>query len=266
MKVFISWSGDLSKEIAHILKEWLSQVIQAVDPFMSITDIAKGSRWFSTISKELDDTDFGICCVTHSNSNSSWLMFEAGALSKKVNKSNVVPLVVDLKVTDLKGPLSEFNGTEINKKDMLTLIKTINNLLGDSKLTEKSLEKSFNMWWPDFDKNYHEALSQSREISTPSEERPDRELIEEILKLSRRNGSAIQNLEKYIEFIDEGLRNDRLVRMVPRRGLGVGVAGSGVSTGASIDVIPARQASRYPADMTPAEFKDFFNPEDVGDD
>jgi len=60
MKVFISWSGSLSERVAKAIHDWLPNVIQSLDVFMSSEDIEKGSRWFSDVSSELDKTDFGI--------------------------------------------------------------------------------------------------------------------------------------------------------------------------------------------------------------
>ena len=59
MKVFISWSGERSKQVARALFEWIPCVIQAVKPWMS-EQIAKGARWSPEIAKELEETRFGI--------------------------------------------------------------------------------------------------------------------------------------------------------------------------------------------------------------
>lgn len=64
MKVFISWSGDLSKRIAIALKEWIPNVLQSAEPYVSSEDIDKGSRWSTDIAKELADSTYGILCVT----------------------------------------------------------------------------------------------------------------------------------------------------------------------------------------------------------
>ena len=44
MKVFISWSGERSKQMAAALKEWLPTAIQYLEPWMSDTDIHAGDR------------------------------------------------------------------------------------------------------------------------------------------------------------------------------------------------------------------------------
>ena len=84
MKVFISWSGEKSHKIANILREWMPCVIQSIKPYVSSKDIDKGARWSTDIAKELEDSYFGIICVTKSNINAPWINFEAGALSKAV--------------------------------------------------------------------------------------------------------------------------------------------------------------------------------------
>ena len=67
MKIFISWSGSKSQEIAKLLKRWIPCVIQSAEPYFSSADIDKGARWSTDISKELQDASFGILCVTKEN-------------------------------------------------------------------------------------------------------------------------------------------------------------------------------------------------------
>jgi hypothetical protein len=49
MKIFISWSGELSHRVALELRDWLPMVINALEPYVSSKDIEKapiGSRIF----------------------------------------------------------------------------------------------------------------------------------------------------------------------------------------------------------------------------
>jgi hypothetical protein len=78
MRVFISWSGDRSREIADAIRRWLPGVLQAVKPYFSPDDIAKGARWESEISKELSASRLGLLILTPENIEAPWLVFEAG--------------------------------------------------------------------------------------------------------------------------------------------------------------------------------------------
>jgi hypothetical protein len=82
MKVFISWSGSRSKQIAKLLHDWLPIVLQNIEAFMSIEEIEKGMRWFSSIATELQNCNFGSVCLTPENLTAPWIHFEAGALAK----------------------------------------------------------------------------------------------------------------------------------------------------------------------------------------
>jgi len=204
MKIFISWSGDQSKRYAEAIRDWLPAVLQAVTPYFTPTDVEKGSRWSTDIAKELDSSQIGIICVTRDNLHADWVLFEAGALSKSLDKSHVCPIIFGISNTDLSGPLKQFQTTEFEKSDIQKLINVINNKLGESKLSQKTLDAVFDKWWPDLQTKV-ETISKA--VAVPKEPvRSDRELIEEILTLSRagarvsvRQPIAIQAIQELIE-------------------------------------------------------------------
>jgi len=84
MRVFLGWSGYISHKVALAFHDWLPKVIQAVKPFMSSEDMAKGARWSGEIAKELQSSSFGVIFVTPENVTSPWINFEAGALSREI--------------------------------------------------------------------------------------------------------------------------------------------------------------------------------------
>jgi hypothetical protein len=184
MKVFISWSGQLSMKLADILKHWLPSVIQAVKPYYTPDDIAKGTRWSTEIAKELEEAKIGIICLTRENLEAPWIMFEAGALSKNVGTSKVCPILFGVDATDTKGPLVQFQSAKFEKNDIKKVIDMINTELGDGGLTADVLDKVFEKWWPEL-KEKVESTLKSTEGVIKHTIRSEREILEEILQLTR---------------------------------------------------------------------------------
>lgn len=188
MKVFLSWSGDMSRELAEILREWLPAVLQSVKPYFTPSDIEKGARWNKDISKELEESAVGIFCLTKENLLKPWIMFEAGALSKSVDVSLVCPVLFGVDSTDLEGPLVQFQASSFCESDMRRLMKTFNSSLNENKLEDSVLMAVFDKWWSSLDEKVTAVMEKyATTVSTTSPIRSDRELLEEVLQISRLN-------------------------------------------------------------------------------
>ncbi|RUO27877.1 hypothetical protein CWE12_13145 [Aliidiomarina sedimenti] len=187
MDVFISWSGDKSRKAAEVLRDWLPSVIQAVTPYYTPKDIDKGQRWSNDIAGKLNVSHFGVILVTRENLNAPWILFEAGALSKNVGFSHVCPILLDLKPTDLSGPLVQFQATAFSKDEMKTLIAAINDALGDNRINEKNLDNIFEKWWPDLEQAVEKIILEDYSKDETEEIRSDRDLLEEVLRLVRKH-------------------------------------------------------------------------------
>ena len=187
-KVFISWSGDLSRQLAEAVRNWLPGVLQYVKPYFTPDDIEKGTKWSNEIIGELEGSEVGIICLTKDNLNTHWLLFEAGALSKNFGKSKVCTLLFGIDSSDLTGPLTGFQDTKFNKVDFKKMIESINKEGGDTKLDSKVLDQVFDMWWDKLEKDINEILSGHKE-NDHSPTRSDREILEEVLDLARMNAS-----------------------------------------------------------------------------
>lgn len=178
MKVFISWSGRQSQQIAASLRKWLPKVIQATIPWMSATDVEKGTRWADEISRELEESAIGIICVTRENIDSPWLLFEAGALSKLRSQAHVCTYLHGLNPADIFGPLAMFQATKAERADTFQLIQTMNRKLGPQARSETDLAETFEVWWPKLER---ELTSVNQGVANTQAIRSDRELLEEIL-------------------------------------------------------------------------------------
>ena len=197
MKVFISWSGNTSWKVATVFREWLPSVIQSIEPYVSSEDIDKGARWSTDIAKELENSTFGILCVTKENLTAPWLSFEAGALSKTIEKSLVTPFLFDIKRSEVQGPILQFQSTIFQKEDIWKMVKTLNSACGSEGISEQRLEKAYEVWYPRLEKELAEI--ENKEETSPGENtynntaEQSTEILEEILELSRDNQKLLRN-------------------------------------------------------------------------
>lgn len=152
MKVFLSWSGPTSREVAFALHGWLPYVIQVVRPFMSEDDIEKGRLWNEELERELKEASHGIICVTKENYEKPWINFEAGAVLKAMDDASEVFLFLfNVEPRAVQGPLKSFQSTSYEKtgEDIFKLLQAINNSLeGDERVLPDVLRKEFETWWP----------------------------------------------------------------------------------------------------------------------
>lgn len=188
MKVFISWSGELSKAIAEQLKKWIPCIIQSIDVFFSPEDIEKGENWDTKISQVLSDCKYGIICLTPQNVSAPWINFEAGAIAKSLD-SRVSCLMVNIKPSDIRGPLSRYQATKLDKKDMFQLISEINKAT-DQALDPQRLTNAFNAMWTQLEQEISSVL---KTYSVPQEESSENDPSEEMLQLLRKISSIISS-------------------------------------------------------------------------
>lgn len=185
LKVFISWSGALSRAVALALREWLPLITDNVKPWASEADIEAGDRGLPAIEKELSGTSFGIIVVTQANKAAEWLNFEAGALSRVVStdtKNRVVPLLVDISgPAQLTGPLKQFQAKTLTKDGMKAVLSSIASVAG---LPESSIDARFEAFWPKLEKLVDDA-KKHEEVATDFNPRDPNEMIEETLTIVR---------------------------------------------------------------------------------
>lgn len=152
MKVFISWSGHPSKDIAQLLAKYIPDIIPEAEIFYTIDSIKKGDRWSDIINRELSKSNFGILCITKDNFRSSWINYEAGALKNHVGMSKICPLLFDMQPSDIvNSPLSMYQMTEFVKVDMLKLFQSMNSSC-EKPLENEILNSSFEKVWADIER------------------------------------------------------------------------------------------------------------------
>lgn len=212
MRVFLSWSGERSKYLANLFKEWLPNVLQYIDPYMSAKDISLGERWSVNIEESLRNNDFGLVFVTPENIDAPWINFEAGALSKNL-QSRLIPMIYDTDVSILNnGPLKQFQSQKnFEKESIRELVKSINAISDDrSRLLNERLESSFEKWWPDLEKLMEEIptlgeanQNENKKIEDTFEKKALVQLIEKIDKIERNSNASEINIDELDRFFDQ---------------------------------------------------------------
>jgi TIR domain len=218
MKVFISWSGDRSKAVAEALRDWIPKVIQAVNPWISSRDIPKGARWSQHIAAQLEGAKMGVICLTPENLSAPWILFEAGAMAKTLEETFVCTFLLGIKPSDVRDPLAQFQATKADENDTRMMLQTINTALGESHLSEKQFDSTYEKWWPDLEK----ALKKIPVVHSPSAARRSTDdMLEEALGLLRGLARAVDfpvssqfsvSPERYLDLLQ--LENRRLRSLI----------------------------------------------------
>ena len=184
MRVFLSWSGERSRDVAEALEAWLRPVVQAVEPWISV-DIEKGARWSPEISALLEESRVGIICLTPENLESRWIHFETGALSK-TKDSRVCPFLLDLSPSQVPPPLGLFQLTTTEKGDIERLVRTINAAVGrdgEKAVEDSLLSEIFETYWPRLDEKLRKIAASRPPHAAPT--RSQESILEEIVTTVR---------------------------------------------------------------------------------
>jgi TIR domain len=209
MKVFISWSGEASREIALALRDWFPKVIQGIQPFVSAKDMDKGAQWTQVLAGELNDSDFGVVCLTPANLLSPWLNYEAGAIMSSVD-SRVCPVLLGVEKGEVQPPLSQLQLTALDVDDFVLLMNSMNKAAG-SPLDITAVDETVRVWWPQLQERVGgiEIPTHAGEPQKPAEPpKPQssiEEMVQEILsRLRRIEAQRPRNIP------DDRLRAERL--------------------------------------------------------
>jgi hypothetical protein len=185
MKIFVSWSGKKSHEIATIIRDWMSTIFPGIELFVSSEDIRKGKRWPLEVSNQLGASNFGIVCLTRDNLSAPWLLFESGALSKSIQESSVYTLLADgLHPSDIEGPLSHFQHTTFEKQDFLKLVTSINGAQKEGKQEANRLGRVFEKFWDELDSSI-KTIQAEESIAQVNKTRSVEDMLREVLDITR---------------------------------------------------------------------------------
>jgi TIR domain len=147
LEVFTSWSGNISREAAAAIRDWLPTVLPGTQPWVSAEDITKGKPWFTSIADQLKRSRVCLICVTPDNVRSPWLFYEAGAIAHAVPDARICPFLIGVDPKEISAtPLGQYQCTCATKEDTWRLIRDLNQCL-ETPHDEGVLRGAFDSRW-----------------------------------------------------------------------------------------------------------------------
>jgi hypothetical protein len=202
VKIFVSWSGSRSQALAEALRKWLPLVLHYAKPWLSKSDIQAGDRWSIEVAKELQESNFGIICVTKENLSSPWILFESGALAKSMEDGRVIPLLLDLDFKEVSGPLAQFQAKKADQTGIRELVFGLNKSAPEPE-PEDPLGQIFDPLYAQFGGEI-DAIPASEAGQKAT--RPQGEILEELV-------SSVRNVEMRVrDAMDEEFGPKRRMR------------------------------------------------------
>ena len=211
VKILIGWSGDLARQVAPAVREWLKFVIPDSSPWFSDVDIPKGSDWRRELHETLAGCAASVIIVTQESINSPWLLFEAGAASMALGRKPCCTILIEVAPSEVHDPLATFMATEFTRSGFEKLASDLNSLSSLDRSAEL-LAKRFDQNWPDLEGKIRDAVK--NHVPATGATKPTRkleDLVKENLLLTR---SMRTTLEEVSEFCSA---NFRIPATTPRK-------------------------------------------------
>lgn len=140
--------------------------------------------------------------MTPDNKNAPWLLFEAGALAKKIQQSHVCPFLLGLGTAQLEGPLAQFQATLATRGDVMKLLISVNKALGDEALQDNRLGIAFEKNWIDLEgaiKKATDAITEKQKDTGITIKRTENDMLEELLDVTRGIGRQMEEIRSDIK-------------------------------------------------------------------
>lgn len=153
--VFLSWSGNKSKDMAQIFSYYLPYILQGRTCFFSPDEIPKGVGWYQYIGEALKNAECGIVFLTRDNISNPWILFEGGGL---FSKGRVNVLLCDMGKEDANNHIwANINLTSVDEAEVYKMIQS---LYASTRLefSEDVLKANFNRYWPTMKEAFDKVL------------------------------------------------------------------------------------------------------------
>ena len=197
MSIFISWSGPSNRDVGRKVKQFVSEVLGTDDVFMSDEDIAPGDKSLEEIDLALKRSTAALVIVSARTAREPWLNFEAGAMAVRLEKTSVIPILLDLNFSQLIQPLAQFQAIRYDDAEKFRRMLVVLNAQRDAeRIKSDTLEIVFRTRWADFQKDVASIIEASASPEDAAELPDERDKIDEILSTLRGMASSSNSAAK----------------------------------------------------------------------
>jgi len=164
MKVFVTWSGDLGREVADAIRDLWPDVISDLDVAMSLSQREFSVARFAASAEALPACCAAVIIVTRESQESPWLQFEAGTLATSITAAKTTLLLLDLNKADLLGPLAMFESVELSRPAVRDFLARLDLSRASATATCAGFDDRFESWWPSFGRRLKLALAKASNV------------------------------------------------------------------------------------------------------
>jgi hypothetical protein len=153
-KLFLSWSGKESQQVAVAFNEALLDAIPRLHTWMSTENLQGSEEWFNELRRQLCSVDIGIVFLTGTNQSSCWLNLEAGAFLRLIggSRGGLCPVLLGITELPKDHPLSHIQAFPGDFDGFSRLFVRIAQWIGDAREPGR-LKSLFRKLWPDLQRS-----------------------------------------------------------------------------------------------------------------
>lgn len=185
MKVFISWSGEPSHQVARALRDWIPQVLRSVEPWLASAELKWGQSVAKSIKGDIKSADVILLCLTRQNMLSDWTKIETDVAMGAGRP--IIPICIDFSTFELAGRFAQYQALTLDELGVHRLVTVLNHLSPEPLETDK-VERLLDIWTRDLTRelaNAHGGLKLAGEghLGVKSEKNgaPAEDLMQQIL-------------------------------------------------------------------------------------
>jgi hypothetical protein len=124
-------------------------------------------------------------------------MFESGTLAKSLDDARLVPLCIDLRPSDITGPLAAFQARGLQESDIKRLVQDLNGAV-EKPMAIDRVDRSFGRVWPELASEIAKAFSRVNVDLAELHGEPERqekdmlaELVDAVRRIERQGRSTV---------------------------------------------------------------------------